>query len=48
MCGVTASIGHALFDPEHDDAHTLLIRADLAMYHARQAGTDIAGATPLD
>lgn len=47
LCYVTATVGHALFDPEHDDAHTLLIRADLAMYHARQMGIDIAGAEPL-
>lgn len=47
LCCVTATVGHALFDPEHDDAHTLLIRADLAMYHARQMGIDIAGAEPL-
>lgn len=48
FCCVTATVGHALFDPEHDDAHTLLIRADLAMYYARQAGIHIAGAEPLE
>ncbi len=47
FCCVTATVGHALFDPDNDDAHTLLIRADLAMYHARQTGMHIAGAEPL-
>ncbi len=48
VCRVTASVGYALFDHDHDDAHSLLIRADLAMYHARQTGGDIAGAEPLE
>ena len=35
---VTASIGAALFDPEHDDADTLLAKADSAMYEAKRSG----------
>jgi diguanylate cyclase (GGDEF)-like protein len=35
---VTASIGAALFDPEHDDVDTLLAKADTAMYHAKRGG----------
>jgi diguanylate cyclase (GGDEF)-like protein/PAS domain S-box-containing protein len=33
---VSASIGLSLFDPEKDDARSLLIRADVAMYNAKQ------------
>ncbi|MDZ4169739.1 MAG: sensor domain-containing diguanylate cyclase [Coriobacteriia bacterium] len=35
---VTASIGAALFDPRHDDADTLLAKADSAMYAAKREG----------
>jgi len=35
---VTASIGAALFDPDSDDADTLLAKADSAMYEAKRAG----------
>jgi|GEM_PF-1899091 len=35
---VTASIGAALFDPERDDADTLLAKADRAMYQAKREG----------
>lgn len=35
---VTASIGAALFDPESDDADTLLGKADSAMYQAKRTG----------
>ena len=35
---VTASIGAALFDPELDDADTLLGKADSAMYQAKRTG----------
>jgi diguanylate cyclase (GGDEF)-like protein/PAS domain S-box-containing protein len=33
---VSASIGLAMFDSEKDDARSLLIRADVAMYNAKQ------------
>lgn len=35
---VTASIGAALFDPETDDADSLLGKADSAMYQAKRTG----------
>jgi diguanylate cyclase (GGDEF)-like protein/PAS domain S-box-containing protein len=35
---VTASIGAALFDPEHDDVDTLIAKADTAMYQAKRGG----------
>lgn len=35
---VTASIGAALFDPESDDADSLLGKADSAMYQAKRTG----------
>ncbi|MDA3936341.1 MAG: sensor domain-containing diguanylate cyclase [Actinomycetota bacterium] len=44
---VTASIGYALYDADVDDAHSLLIRADLAMYRGRQAGLSVASGTVL-
>ena len=44
---ISASIGYALYDPEIDDAHSLLIRADLAMYRGRRAGVAITGGTVL-
>ncbi len=44
---ISASIGYALYDPETDDAHSLLIRADLAMYRGRRAGVAITGGTVL-
>jgi diguanylate cyclase (GGDEF)-like protein len=34
---VTASLGLALFDPAQDNARSLLMRADIAMYHAKHA-----------
>jgi len=34
---VKASVGLALFDPEVDDARSLVVKADLAMYAAKQA-----------
>ncbi len=46
-CDVSATIGHALFDRENDEAHSLLIRADIAMYHARRNGQSVASAVPL-
>lgn len=38
-----ASVGVAIFDPETDDARSLVVKADLAMYAAKQA----TGETPL-
>lgn len=35
---VTASIGAAMFDPDRDDADTLLGKADSAMYQAKRTG----------
>ncbi len=35
--GVTASIGSALFDTATDDARSLIMRADIAMYEAKRA-----------
>lgn len=35
---INASVGLALFDPRTDDARTLLVKADLAMYAAKNAG----------
>jgi diguanylate cyclase (GGDEF)-like protein/PAS domain S-box-containing protein len=37
---VTGSVGVTLLDVEHDDARTLLMRADLAMYTAKRAGAN--------
>ncbi len=35
-CTIDASIGFALFDPDSDDARTLVVRADVAMYSAKR------------
>jgi diguanylate cyclase (GGDEF)-like protein len=35
-CSVTATIGFALFDHEHDDARSLLVKSDIAMYRAKR------------
>lgn len=37
---VTASVGTTLYDPEKDDARGLLMRADLAMYATKRAGSN--------
>lgn len=37
VASVKASVGLALFDPEVDDARSLVVKADLAMYAAKQA-----------
>ncbi|MDZ4170273.1 MAG: sensor domain-containing diguanylate cyclase [Coriobacteriia bacterium] len=34
-CVVDASIGFAIFDPEEDDARSVVVKADLAMYAAK-------------
>ena len=34
---ITSSVGSALFDPATDDARSLLMRADIAMYEAKRA-----------
>lgn len=41
---VSASTGFALFQPGADDAHSLLMRADIAMYAGRRAGVGVADA----
>ena len=39
-CGVTASVGIALFPADGEDEETLTKHADIAMYTAKQAGKD--------
>jgi diguanylate cyclase (GGDEF)-like protein len=34
---VTSSVGSALFDPDVDDARSLIMRADIAMYEAKRS-----------
>ena len=34
---LSASLGLAIFDPEHDDARSLLMRADIGMYNTKRA-----------
>ncbi|TLM92032.1 MAG: diguanylate cyclase, partial [Actinobacteria bacterium] len=35
-CVVDASIGFAVYDPEHDDPRSLVVKADVAMYAAKR------------
>jgi diguanylate cyclase (GGDEF)-like protein len=35
-CAVTASIGFALYDHDADDARSLVVKADVAMYGAKR------------
>jgi len=35
---LNASLGLALFEPEHDDARSVVVKADLAMYSAKHSG----------
>ena len=37
---LTTSVGLALYDPQRDDARSLLIRADVAMYAAKRSGAN--------
>jgi len=39
---VSASLGVALFDPASDDARSLLMRADIAMYRAKRGRKALA------
>lgn len=44
LLSVKPSLGYAVFDPAHDDLHSLIMRADLAMYQGRRAGVSCADA----
>lgn len=41
---VTPTCGYALYDRARDDAHSLVMRADIAMYQGRRAGMSVASA----
>ena len=37
VISLSASLGLAIFDPDHDDARSLLMRADIGMYNTKRA-----------
>lgn len=36
QCSIDASVGFSVFDPDHDDARSLLVKGDVAMYAAKR------------
>ena len=43
---IDASIGFAIFDPDVDDARTLVVKADMAMYESKRDGRTTGASTP--